>query len=611
MSEHTLHWRAKLWIALAISLGAAPASMAGVNRPFGSHPMTYAAGSIRPDHVPQVTLDQAVRDFYDAWKAEYLTEACGPGRYVVLTHVRPGNLTVSEGHGYGMMLAALMAGHDADAQTVFDGMVAYWREHPTSFHDHLMAWNQSTSCNNVDGVDSATDGDLDIAFALLLADKQWGSCGRVDYLAEATAVLADVLDGEVDATHSFPLLGDWVVAGEAPYDTSTRSSDFMVDHFASFASATGSASWSALRDSLYTIVASLQASYSSGVGLVPDFIVNPATSPAPAPAGFLEGDTDGMYSYNACRVPWRLATDYVTNGDTRAKAALDILNAWIRTKTGNDPSAIGAGYQLDGDAIAGTDYRSLAFIAPLGAGAMVSATNQAWLNDVWDHVAGTPLGAEGYYENTLKLMSMIVMSGNWWAPEKVAPAACTPVSTAECTNPAAVFGASVDLRRLDRGPGGQQMTLRGTLFFAAGAPAVLDAGAQILVEDVGSGDAAIFELSEATRAVPGAGDAACDVRDLWKTSGSKVRYRNKSGALGAPGCTAGSAGGLSTIQYRPGSATDVPLTIRTRRSTIAAPVGPLRITLVLGDTAAAGDAGDCGVSDALACTGDTSSAYCE
>ena len=33
--------------------------------------------------------------------------------------------------------------------------------------------------------DSATDGDLDIAYSLLLAHKQWGSNGTVNYLKEA------------------------------------------------------------------------------------------------------------------------------------------------------------------------------------------------------------------------------------------------------------------------------------------------------------------------------------------------------------------------------------------------------------------------------------------
>ena len=174
-----------------------------------------------------------------------------------------------------------------------------------------------------------------------------------------------------------------------------------------------------------------------------------------------------------------------------------------------------------------------------------------------------------------------------------------------------VAGASVELRRLDGGAGGQQMALRGSLFFPGGAPSTLDSGAQIVVEDAGNGDAAIFDLSEATSPVPGAAAASCGDADAWKTKGTKVMYRNKSGALDAPACTTGSANGLSKLDYRTWSPTDVPFSIRTKRSTIAQPVGPLRVTLVLGPTSASGAAGECGVSSELACTGDASRLLCQ
>src|SRR5690606_2495130 len=111
------------------------------------------------------------------------------------------------------------------------------------FHDHLMSWNQKRSCANAGGNDSASDGDLDIAFALLLADAQWGSCGAIDYRAEAEAVLADVAAGELDQSQRYVLLGDWVTPSSVPYYDATRSSDFMPDHFRSFAAATGDPWW--------------------------------------------------------------------------------------------------------------------------------------------------------------------------------------------------------------------------------------------------------------------------------------------------------------------------------------------------------------------------------
>ena len=242
-------WVVAAVLTLVSGLALALRSEAAESYPFGSHPMTYAAGTIRPSHLSQATLDQAVRDFYDAWKARFLEQTCGSGHWVVLTATDDANLTVAEGHGYGMMLMALMAGHEPAAQQIFDGMFDYFRLHPTAFHAHLMGSYQDLSCTTPpNDFDSAADGDLDIAFALLLADRQWGSCGTVNYLLEAQQVLADIEDGDVDATKHYVLLGDWVVPSEsAKYYASTRSSDFMPDHTRSFEALTGDADWATLR----------------------------------------------------------------------------------------------------------------------------------------------------------------------------------------------------------------------------------------------------------------------------------------------------------------------------------------------------------------------------
>ncbi|MFN8641250.1 MAG: glycosyl hydrolase family 8 [Candidatus Binatia bacterium] len=382
-------------LVLAMALTAFAGGAAAQNHPFGAHPMAYAAGSIRPNHLSAAALDQATRDFYDAWKARFLKQTCGAGRYVVEARTQSGNLTVSEAHGYGMVLAALMAGHDPDARAIFDGMFTFFREHPSVLTPSLMAWYQGRSCASAQGADSASDGDLDIAYALLLADKQWGSCGAIDYAAEAANVLAGIASGEVDASGSYVRLGDWTTPGEPAFYQSTRSSDFMPDHLRAFAAVSGNPLWTQVLDHTYAVFDGLQTAYSPGTGLLPDFIADPLGSPAPVAPDFLEGPNDGAYDYNACRDPWRLGTDFLVSGDARARTAVQRLTTWFRAATGDDPGAIKAGYQLNGTLSPGADYRSMAFVAPLGVGAMADAVNQAWLNDVWDLVAATPLAAEG------------------------------------------------------------------------------------------------------------------------------------------------------------------------------------------------------------------------
>ncbi len=390
--------------------------------PFGSHLVAYTPGSVLPDVVNQAQLDKLTGQAYDDWKAKYLKAGCGTDRYYVETKTEAGNLTVSEGHGYGMVLSAIMAGHDPDARAHFDGLYRYFRDHPSSSSADLMAWYQDTTCADAQGQDSASDGDLDIAFALLLADKQWGSCDAINYKAEGLKVIKAISAFTLDATKGYVLLGDWAAAGDAKHD-STRSSDFITDHFRSFGAASGSASWAGLTDSTYQLIATMRASYSPGKGLLPDFITSPLTAPKPAPANFLESANDGAYDYNACRDPWRIGTDFLVSGDARPKTEALALTAWIEGATGGDPAKIRAGYKLNGAPSAGSDYLTMAFAAPFGVAAMADGAHKPWLNKLWTTIAAAP--SEGYYEDTIQLMSMVVMSGNWWAPE-ARPAVCAP-----------------------------------------------------------------------------------------------------------------------------------------------------------------------------------------
>src|SRR5262249_60155237 len=94
-----------------------------------------------------------------------------------------------------------------DAKAEFDGLDQYFKHHPSINTPDLMAWAQNKSCNDYMGADSATDGDLDIAFALLLADKQWGSKGAIDYAAAGQAVAAGILSGEANPGKGFLLIG--------------------------------------------------------------------------------------------------------------------------------------------------------------------------------------------------------------------------------------------------------------------------------------------------------------------------------------------------------------------------------------------------------------------
>jgi endoglucanase len=149
--------------------------------------------------------------------------------------------------------------------------------------------------------------------------------------------------------------------------------------------------------------------------LVPDFVVGINKTAKPAPPNFLESPYDGYYNYNACRVPWRIATDYLLTGDRRSKEITDKINSWIQETTNGNPYNLSAGYTLAGDDVKGRYFEALSFIAPFAVSAMVDKKNQLWLNKIWDYLVEFKLKDFDYYDNTIKLMDMIIISGNYWA----------------------------------------------------------------------------------------------------------------------------------------------------------------------------------------------------
>lgn len=402
--KRKLHWKSLMLLCLALFILPAGSAFAAVNKPFPQH-TTYTSGTIKPNNVTQTVMDNAVKTKWDAWKGAYLKPA-GTGKYYV--KYNSAGETVSEAHGYGMLFTVLMAGYDSNAQTYFNGLYNYYTAHPSSIDPYLMSWKQNSSFQNIEGEDSATDGDMDIAYSLLLAHKQWGSSGTVNYLQAANHIITAIMDNEINQTQWTIRLGDWANSGS--YNTATRPSDFMLSHLKAFQAATGDARWANVTNKTYTIINSLYTGYSPATGLLPDFVVYSNNTYKPAAADFLEDANDGNYNYNSCRTPWRITTDYLLTGDNRALSQLNQLNSWIKSKTGSTPGNIKDGYKLNGTAFG--SYNSGAFYAPFGVSAMTSSANQSWLNSLWSHTAGS--AAEDYYEDSIKLFSMIVMSGNWW-----------------------------------------------------------------------------------------------------------------------------------------------------------------------------------------------------
>jgi endoglucanase len=418
--------------------------------PFPQH-NSYQQGTILPNHISQEEMDDSVRSFYKAWKKHYVLPSNRQGEsYILFEGTRGTNICVSEGQGYGMVIVALMAGFDSSAQETYDCLYRWYKSHPTTTSSHLMAWTQMRDGNSLDG-GAATDGDMDIAYSLLLADAQWGRHSNIPYRQEAFGMIDAIRQQEINP-QTYIIMEDNTGKPRSRDYFDMRSSDYMPDHLRAFRDATGDTFWDSVINNNYRVFRYLQNTYSPEAGLVPDFIKNIRLSPGhltaelrpgavprpdlPRSAGplpeqdsddvhifaqpvkpdYLESRYDGVYNFNACRVPWHIGADYLVSGDPRAAAFLARINNWIKSTTKGNPDNISAGYNLSGEDLPHRYYEALCFICPFAVAAMSSPDNQEWLNKLWDYIQHFKLKDFDYYDNTIKILDMIILSGNYWTP---------------------------------------------------------------------------------------------------------------------------------------------------------------------------------------------------
>ena len=284
-----------------------------------------------------------------------------------------GNDTVSEGISYGMLFAVYM-----NDKTTFDAMWKYEQKHLNTHG--LMNWHISSGGTTA-GANSATDADEDMAFALVMADKQWGG-----YATTATTMLTTVAmyDFGTDGTIKG---GDFYVAVNPSY---IAPAFYRV--FAAYVTdATQRTRWMTILDKSYEILGMVQNTTS---GLVPDWSAGPATNTS--------------YGYDATRTPFRIALDYCWSGDARAKT--------FSMRIGTFFGGIGAANIVDGYNVNGTktgSNKNSTFIGPAGAAGMASAQAQL-VADAYTRVAADAKATgTNYYDRSWALFTVMLMTGNF------------------------------------------------------------------------------------------------------------------------------------------------------------------------------------------------------
>jgi hypothetical protein len=405
----------------------APAPGSAPYYPFGARTdltggTSYPHG-ILPNNYTASQMDTRVKACYDAWKAARLTAApafyadsgiyagqtISDGYYVSWSNTTYG--TVSEGIGYGMLITVLMAGYEANAQTYFNGLYKVARGRPayampstSDANKYLSEWRLYTDMSSAGGGYNALDGDLDIALALLMAHRQWGSSGAINYYQQALNTIAAMKAANFAST------------GEPWYSWQrvSRTSDYMIGHFRAFKAATNDTFWDTAISRCQTLITNVISGYSATPKLTPGFIAYTDTaSPVPSPGGLIESPWEGDFDGNAIRNPWRWGADYIYSGDATWGTFAKNIVSYIQTECGSDPWNTAGQYRLDGTGYAGR-YFAPGTVGCELVGAMCDSGLQSWLNTLF--TANTDNFRTAYYDSELQLLPLIVASGNWWRP---------------------------------------------------------------------------------------------------------------------------------------------------------------------------------------------------
>ena len=517
-----------------------------------------------PDHIWGGENHDGLRAFYNRYMNlnghtnGYLYEINLPGAGVgnVILMIGMGKevescdymLSTSEAMGYGMIMAVILGDKE-----IFDGLlktVQYYHAYnpdTETFNPGLTSWcipgvkgslpakykvNLPLSDSGADVVgpdqllqgaprdksqcrSSATDGDQDIAYALVMAHWQWEAHAPTDktkdrsYLEEARAryreISSKIVVEKVDVDGNEQLFlrtGDYFGDLNNSKENLTRPCDWTLTHYRTAFEIDGDARYQQLIQSIYSYLTDEKHPISRNA-LLPDFgwwdekqrvlrvatdtaIENPEHMDAPVleAANRFSGYNDSIqkwkpagvlsdaYHWNACRIPWRLTLDAIHYGDHRSineakQIARSLYNSYgsIQKKVGtaiaHDYHQLPMGTTLDAgdyvkewvkinpdevdpakiryttkDAI----WSSTAFTTPyLLAYALHDPVEKkseflrAVKNSLEGFIGSAPEWCEaewesdpytncrdpyysGYYEDSINLLSLLTLAGDWWQP---------------------------------------------------------------------------------------------------------------------------------------------------------------------------------------------------
>lgn len=346
-----------------------------------------------PSSAPKITLPpenealwQEFKNDYRDWSQKYLTNTgtLGPDRLRV---VRPknDNDTVSEGIAYGLIFSL----HANDEKT-FGQLWNYAKDYLNP--KGLMSWNIDSQGKVLD-INSAADADLDMAYALAIAASQWTNPG---YDNAAKALIANLKKYDIEENTNILKPGDNWGGTEI-----TNPSYFSPAYYEIFKDFTGDSSWDKTAASSREIIANFFRKN-------PDTVFLPNWLKANGDSSPKIGWKGTLYSYDATRILLRQTMAVLLYPDRPeiTRQALFVLQKANHYFECLGPENIFDSYTVKGLSFGFTHNAS--FVGPAAAAALVSA-NRRYQEKIVGRLV--KLDSQQYYDQSLKLWSLLILSG--------------------------------------------------------------------------------------------------------------------------------------------------------------------------------------------------------
>lgn len=314
------------------------------------------------------------------------------------------NSTVSEGVAYGMIIAVMF-----DDQPLFD---AFWQYALCFMNANgLMSWYVAPDGSGALDSGGATDSDEDMAWALVMAHRQWGGSGALaeTYLSHAERQIERLWRLEVDHDR-FPGM---LLPGDEWRGRNVFNPSYFAPHqYRLFGEVSGNrAEFQSVIERGYSIV-DLSLNDRNGNrdnGLVPAWC-DPAGTPVEAFPGAMTN-----YQTDSARLPFRLGQDFAYHQEPRARAYLEKVSGFF---AGLGADRIGDGYTLSGQPApdprtAQPNPGSAVFVGCAAVGAQHDARHQAFVDAAYERVkTGELLARSRYYNHCWTVLSLLMLTGN-------------------------------------------------------------------------------------------------------------------------------------------------------------------------------------------------------